>query len=129
MQNAAGPVFLADCPARQAVEIVSDKWAAVVIHALSRGPRRHGEIVEAIGGVSRKVLTETLRRLQRSGLVERVEEPPRRIEYRLTDLGLTLLGPIEALNDWARTYGEAVTEAEEAEEAQEAQEAQEAAAS
>jgi DNA-binding HxlR family transcriptional regulator len=101
MQNAAGPNFLADCPARLAVEILSDKWAALVLFGLNDAPRRHGELVKIVGGVSRKVLTETLRRLQSSGLVQRIEEPPRHVQYRLTDVGRELIGPIESLNTWA----------------------------
>lgn len=59
MQNAAGPVFLADCPTRLAVEIISDKWAVLVLFGLSLQPRRHGELVHLIGGISRKVLSRT----------------------------------------------------------------------
>ncbi|WP_335980302.1 winged helix-turn-helix transcriptional regulator [Streptomyces sp. CA2R106] len=113
MQNAAGPVFLTDCPTRLAVEILSDKWAVLVLYALGRRPRRHGEIVDAIGGVSRKVLTHTLRRLQQYGLVEHRTEA-RQAEYRLTDLGRTLVEPIEVLNDWAKQYGGAVADFQEA---------------
>ena len=108
MQNAAGPPFLADCPTRLAVEIISDKWAALVLFGLSRQPRRHGELADLIGGVSRKVLTQTLRRLQRYGLVERRAQAPRLVEYSLTDLGRTLIEPIEVLNTWALEHGEAV---------------------
>src|SRR6201996_8634408 len=114
MQNAAGPVFLADCPTRLAVEIISDKWAVLVLYGLSRQPLRHGELVDLIGGISRKVLTGTLRRLQQYGLVERHEEASRQIEYRLTDLGRTLIEPIEVLNTWARDNGDAVTDFQEA---------------
>jgi DNA-binding HxlR family transcriptional regulator len=106
--------FLADCPTRLTVEILSDKWAALVLFALSRQPRRHGELVEAIGGVSRKVLTQTLRRLARYGLVERHEVTARHVEYRLTELGGTLVEPIEALTEWARTHGEAIVDFQEA---------------
>ncbi|BAJ26302.1 MULTISPECIES: helix-turn-helix domain-containing protein [Kitasatospora] len=115
MRDSAGDVFLADCPARLAIEIVTGKWAAVVLFALSRGPCRHGELVDLIGGVSRKVLTQTLRRLQGYGLVERhppAGAPPR-VEYALTELGLTLVGPIAALTDWARTHGAAVADFQE----------------
>jgi DNA-binding HxlR family transcriptional regulator len=87
MQNAAGPAFLADCPTRLAVEIISDKWAVLVLFGLSHQPRRHGELVDLIGGISRTVLTQTLRRLQQYGLVERHAEAPRRVEYSLTDRG------------------------------------------
>lgn len=102
--------FLADCPTRLAVEILSDKWSALVLFGLGDGPMRHGELVDRIGGVSRKVLTETLRRLQDYGLVDRVEEPARHIDYRLTDLGRSLVGPIEALNAWADEHATAIEE-------------------
>ena len=128
MQDTAGQVFLADCPTRLAVEIISDKWAVLVIFGLSQQPRRHGELVELIGGISRKVLTQTLRRLQQYGLVERhplaprrveyglverQEEAPRRVEYQLTDLGRTLVEPIQVLTDWARDHGEAIVDFQE----------------
>jgi DNA-binding HxlR family transcriptional regulator len=105
-----GTVFLADCPARLAIEIISSKWAVVTLFALSDGPLRHGELVELIGGISRKVLTQTLRRLQAHGLVERrvFAEAPPRVEYSLTELGDTLREPITALTAWARSNGEAV---------------------
>ena len=117
MQNAAGPAFLADCPTRLAVEIISDKWAVLVLFGLSHQPRRHGELAGLIGGISRKVLTQTLRRLQQYGLVERHVEAPRRVEYRLTDLGRTLVEPIEVLTNWARDYGGAIADFQEAAEA------------
>jgi DNA-binding HxlR family transcriptional regulator len=113
MRNVAGPAFLADCPTRLAVDIISDKWAVLVLFGLSQKPRRHGELVEVIGGISRKVLTQTLRRLQEYGLVERHAEAPRRVEYTLTDLGRTLIAPIEVLTDWAREHGEAITDFQE----------------
>ncbi|MGP4104970.1 winged helix-turn-helix transcriptional regulator [Nonomuraea sp. KM90] len=105
-----GDVFLADCPARLAVEVIADKWSVVVVYALSRGPRRHGELVELIGGISKKMLTQTLRRLQRYGLVDRrahAEVPPR-VEYRLTTLGTTLIDPIAVLTKWAEENGDDV---------------------
>jgi DNA-binding HxlR family transcriptional regulator len=114
MQNAAGPGFLADCPTRLAVEILSDKWAVLVLFGLSRQPRKHGELVDLIGGVSRKVLTQTLRRLQQYGLVERHAEAPNRVEYRLTSLGQTLVEPIEVLTRWARDHGGAIADFQEA---------------
>ncbi|MFD8705134.1 winged helix-turn-helix transcriptional regulator [Kitasatospora sp. NPDC059648] len=95
---------------------IASKWAVVVLFALSRGPRRHGELVDLVGGISRKVLTQTLRRLQSYGLIERraYAEAPPRVEYSLTDLGQTLTGPIAALTDWAKTYGDAVANFQEA---------------
>ena len=111
--NQPGDIFLADCPARLAVEIIADKWSVVVLYALSRGPRRHGELVDLIGGISRKVLTQTLRRLTRHGLVSRhaYSEVPPRVEYNLTDLGRTLIQPIQDLNHWAEHNGPAILDA------------------
>jgi DNA-binding HxlR family transcriptional regulator len=111
--NGPGDVFLADCPARLAVEIIADKWAVVVLYGLSRGTWRHGELVDLVGGISKKVLTETLRRLERHGLVRREAYPgvPPRVEYSLTDLGRTLIEPIAALTTWAEDHGVAVLDA------------------
>jgi DNA-binding HxlR family transcriptional regulator len=105
--------FLADCPGRLTVELLADKWAAVVLTGLSRGPVRHGELIEAIGGISRKVLTQTLRRLESRGLVRRhaYAEAPPRVDYELTPLGATLIDPIHVLTEWARTNGAAVLDA------------------
>jgi DNA-binding HxlR family transcriptional regulator len=105
--------FLADCPARLTVELIADKWTAVVLYGLSNGPVRHGELIELIGGISRKVLTQTLRRLQSHGLVHRhaYAEVPPRVEYELTPLGATLIDPIHMLTEWARTNADAVLDA------------------
>jgi DNA-binding HxlR family transcriptional regulator len=105
-----GDPFLADCPARLTVELIADKWSAVVLYGLSQGPVRHGELIELIGGISRKMLTQTLRRLQAHGLVHRhvYAEAPPRVEYELTPLGATLIDPIHTLTEWARTNGDAV---------------------
>ncbi|MBI0380893.1 helix-turn-helix transcriptional regulator [Streptomyces albiflaviniger] len=77
-----------------------------------REPRRHGELVDLIGGISRKVLTQTLRRLQGYGLVDRHAEGGR-VEYVLTDLGRTLVEPIAVLTEWAHVHGGAVVEFQE----------------
>jgi DNA-binding HxlR family transcriptional regulator len=113
MQSTAGVSFLADCPTRLAVDIISDKWAALVLYALNAKPRRHGELVHAIGGISRKVLTQTLRRLEGFGLVERAVLAPRHVDYRLTELGRTLIEPIETLNAWAAAHTEAILDFQE----------------
>ncbi|MFI6622639.1 winged helix-turn-helix transcriptional regulator [Streptomyces sp. NPDC050528] len=109
----SGESFLADCPARLTVELIADKWTAVVLYGLSQGPVRHGELIDLIGGISRKVLTQTLRRLQGHGLVHRhaYAEAPPRVEYELTPLGATLIDPIHILTEWARANGEAVLDA------------------
>ncbi|WP_328608963.1 helix-turn-helix transcriptional regulator [Amycolatopsis sp. NBC_00345] len=109
MRAYSGSVFLADCPARLAIEIIADKWAVVVLFALSRAPCRHGELVGLIGGISRKVLTQTLRRLQGYGLVDR-HAAGGKVEYALTGLGRTLVEPIGVLTEWAHVHGGAVVE-------------------
>jgi DNA-binding HxlR family transcriptional regulator len=108
-----GDVFLADCPARLAVDLIADKWSVVVIYGLSRGPRRHSDLVELIGGISKKMLTQTLRRLEAHGVVTRqiYAEVPSRVEYDLTELGHTLIEPIAALTHWAETNGAAILDA------------------
>ncbi|MFK8849789.1 winged helix-turn-helix transcriptional regulator [Streptomyces sp. Ac-502] len=112
-----GGPFLADCPARMAVELIADKWTVVVLYGLSRGPVRHGELIDLIGGISRKMLTQTLRRLEAHGLVRRhaYAEAPPRVEYELTPLGETLIEPIHMLTEWAMANGEAVLDALDAE--------------
>ncbi|MFE9342421.1 winged helix-turn-helix transcriptional regulator [Streptomyces olivaceus] len=108
-----GDPFLADCPGRLTVELIADKWTVVVLAGLSRGPVRHGELIELIGGISRKVLTQTLRRLEAHGLVRRhaYAEVPPRVEYELTPLGASLTGPIHVLTEWARENADAVLDA------------------
>jgi len=108
-----GDLFLADCPARLTVELIADKWTVVVLAGVSKGPVRHGELIELIGGISRKMLTQTLRRLEAHGLIRRhaYAEVPPRVEYELTQLGATLIEPIHTLAEWARVNGEAVLDA------------------
>ena len=87
--------FIADCRARIGFDLLTRTWTVVVLFGLREGPRRPGELRAAIGGISAKVLNETLRRLEDDGLVERhrYAEAPPRVEYALTALGRTLLGP------------------------------------
>jgi DNA-binding HxlR family transcriptional regulator len=103
-------LFLADCPGRLTVELIADKWTAVVLSGLSEGPVRHGELAAMVGGISRKVLTQTLRRLEAHGLVRRQEFAgvPPRVEYGLTPLGATLIDPIHVLTEWAVAHGDEV---------------------
>ncbi|MFD7863907.1 winged helix-turn-helix transcriptional regulator [Streptomyces sp. NPDC057682] len=108
--------FLADCRARLAFDLLSNTWNAVVLWSLREGPRRPVELRERIGGISSKVLTETLRRLQFNGLVDRQPCPGAAsgVEYRLTALGRTLLAPIDAVGAWAFAHGDEVMAAQEA---------------
>lgn len=105
--------FLADCPARLAVDLLANSWTAVVVYALRQGPKRPGRLQDEIGGISQKVLTQTLRRMERSGLVVRrryLEAPPR-VEYELTEPGRDLLVPIYALGEWAHRHAATVAAA------------------
>ncbi|MCK2216827.1 helix-turn-helix transcriptional regulator [Actinomadura sp. ATCC 31491] len=107
-------MFLADCQARLAFDLLANTWNAVVLWALRHGPRRHGRLREEIGGISPKVLTETLRRLEFNGLVTRhaYAEAPPRVEYELTGLGRSLLGPVGAVGEWAFAHADEVMAAQ-----------------
>ncbi|KAA2253953.1 helix-turn-helix transcriptional regulator [Solihabitans fulvus] len=85
-------------------------WTMVVVYALREGPSRPGLLRAAIGGISQKVLTETLRRLEGDGLVSRrrYAEAPPRVEYELTEAGRDLLVPIEALGEWTDRHADTV---------------------
>jgi DNA-binding HxlR family transcriptional regulator len=106
--------FLADCRARLAFDLLANTWHAVVVWALRNGPVRPVDLRVRIGGISAKALNETLRRLVANGLVERrsYREAPPRVEYALTELGASLLGPIGALGEWGHEHGDAVLAAQ-----------------
>ncbi|GIH03758.1 HxlR family transcriptional regulator [Rhizocola hellebori] len=101
-------VFLSDCPARTALDLVADTWSVVVVYGLGRGPHRYSELHARIGGISKKMLTQTLRKLERNRLIERrvLATAPAGAEYRLTPLGRSLLGPVTVLAGWAEQHAE-----------------------
>jgi DNA-binding HxlR family transcriptional regulator len=92
-------------PSRVALDRIGDRWTALIVGLLEDGPRRFTEIRDAMG-ISPKVLTQTLRALERDGLVVRsaYAEIPPRVEYELTPLGLTLGEPLGAIRDWAEAH-------------------------
>lgn len=95
-----------DCRAVSAVlQRVGDKWTILVVQRLGGGPRRFNELRNEVGGISQKMLTTTLRGLERDGFVTRTVFPtiPPRVDYELTDLGRELLVPVHALGEWARS--------------------------
>ncbi|MEM7193131.1 MAG: helix-turn-helix domain-containing protein [Pseudomonadota bacterium] len=96
-------VFDPDCSARDALELISSKWAILTLSALSQGPMRNGALLRKIGGVSQKMLTQTLRDLECNGLVARkaLEAVPPHVEYRLTPLGKSLSAALRGLDRWA----------------------------
>ena len=85
---------------------VGDKWSVLIITMLGDGPRRFNELKRMVNGISQRMLTLTLRNLERYGLVTRTVYPeiPPRVEYELTDLGRSLQSPINALWDWAASH-------------------------
>jgi DNA-binding HxlR family transcriptional regulator len=91
------------CPVRDVIERVGDKWSVLLVVQLREGPRRFSELLRTTEGVSRRMLTRTLRLLERDGLVSRTVHPttPPQVEYDLTPLGHALAGPLDALTDWA----------------------------
>lgn len=98
-----GDAFDPECPTRVILDRVGDKWTVLIIEILDDSPKRFGEIRQAIGGITPKVLTSTLRSLVADGLVTRQSfgEVPPRVEYSLTDLGRSLQAPVTALRRWA----------------------------
>lgn len=92
-----------DCPVREVLGRVGDKWSILVVAVLRDGPMRFNELRRSIDGISQRMLTRTLRSLERDGLVARTVTPttPPRVDYELTRLGRTLLDPITALAEWA----------------------------
>ena len=95
-------VFEAHCPARRLLDVLAEKWTLLIIHALAHGPLRTGELRRQIGGISEKMLIQSLRTLQDHGLVERrsYSEVPPRVDYRLTEVGLTLTPIVKTLDAW-----------------------------
>lgn len=99
-------VMVATCPSRTSLARIANKWTAMTVIALSGGRLRFGEIRRAVDGISGKVLADTLRDLERDGIVSRTayDQMPPRVEYELTSLGRTLRGPLAALGQWAETH-------------------------
>lgn len=106
-------VMLASCPSRVSLARIANKWTAMIVIALKDGPLRFGVLRETVAGISAKVLTETLRDLERDGMVLRrawAEVPPR-VEYELTPLGQSLVELLGALRAWAELHTAEVMQA------------------
>ena len=111
-----GDLFDPDCPTRLVLDRIGDKWTVLVVLLLGNGPMRFSALRGRLGRVAPKVLTQTLRRLERDGLVTRkiFAEVPPRVEYTLTDLGHSLTGPIAVIGDWAEVNVGRITAAQDA---------------
>ena len=102
--------FLAACPTRKLLDRLSDKWVCLVLTALADGRKRYGDLTRIIAGVSQKMLTQTLRSLERDGMITRTVTPsvPVRVDYELTPLGTSLLPVMRAVKLWAEANIEKV---------------------
>jgi DNA-binding HxlR family transcriptional regulator len=96
-------VFDTDCAAHQMLEHITNKWTVLIIYALVQGKKRYSELKHQIVGVSPKVLIQNLRNLERCGLIERevFSTIPPRVDYSLTQLGKSLVGPLAILGEWS----------------------------
>lgn len=103
--NQQWTVFSQVCPSRQSLARIANKWTAMIVLLLHEEPRRFGDLHRRIEGISKKVLVDTLRALERDGMVDRDGDPP---HYRLTPLGRTLYVPLQALQVWAESHVEQV---------------------
>ncbi|MFI1393636.1 winged helix-turn-helix transcriptional regulator [Streptomyces sp. NPDC020681] len=99
-------VFAAQCPCRDVLDVLASKWSALAIGAMEEGPQRFGSIQRRLEGVSPKVLTNTLRRLETLGFVDRTVYPavPAHVEYALTPLGRGVAEPLGLLRGWVEGH-------------------------
>ncbi|WP_050773112.1 winged helix-turn-helix transcriptional regulator [Roseobacter sp. SK209-2-6] len=104
--------YIALCPSRQIIAVIGDKWSLLVIPLLLEGPMRNAELMRAIEGISQKMLTQTLKRLEEYNLVIRQDygEVPPRVDYRLSPLGLSLAQVIGTLDNWVIENFDAMTQ-------------------
>ncbi len=102
-----------ECPLRDILDRVGDKWSVLVVILLKDGRMRFSGLRRSIEGISQRMLTQTLRQLERDGLISRTVYPsvPVRVEYELTALGCTLIGPLSALAEWSESNRNAILDA------------------
>lgn len=98
--------YAADCPTRQILDRVGDKWAVLILLLLRNGPERFNQLRRAIEGISQKMLSQVLKSLERDGLIRRraFATVPVTVEYSITPLGATLAGAVDPLRDWAERH-------------------------
>lgn len=94
------------CPSNSVLDLIAGKWSLLTVYALRRGPARYSELQRAVEGISQKMLTQTLRELERDGLVARTVYPvvPPHTEYRLTELGRGLQDIVYTMGQWAERH-------------------------
>ncbi|MEU5532198.1 helix-turn-helix domain-containing protein [Streptomyces sp. NPDC020362] len=118
--------YLAACPSRQILDVLANKWTMLVMGALSGGPMRFGELRRRLEGITQKMLTQTLRTLERDGLVTRTVYPtiPPKVEYAATGLGESVTALMHAIRVWSEENINVVLNARDAYDARAAQEVQ-----
>ena len=106
MGQLAPNVYDANCSTRQVLDVIADKWSTLIVGLLAHQTLRFTELHRHIGGISQKMLTQTLRNLERDGLVQRIvyAQVPPRVEYALTPLGQTLCESITAIITWSENH-------------------------
>ncbi|MER6735656.1 winged helix-turn-helix transcriptional regulator [Streptomyces puniciscabiei] len=116
--------YLAACPSRQILDVLANKWTMLLMGALSGGPMRFGELRRRLDGITQKMLTQTLRTLERDGLVTRTVYPtiPPKVEYAATELGESVTALMHAIRTWSEDNINAVLDARDAYDARAAQE-------
>nr|WP_315106835.1 helix-turn-helix domain-containing protein [uncultured Microbacterium sp.] len=97
-------VFSEKCPSRESLARIANKWTAMIVILLDERPRRFTELHTEIGGISKKVLSDTVRALERDGMVIRGVDAEAVARYELTELGRTLHDPLRALQEWAESH-------------------------
>jgi len=107
-------VYNENCPSRKLLEMISDKWTILIIAKLSQRTYRFGELKRETGGISQKVLTQTLRALEKNGFILRQQYPvlPLRVEYSLTPLGTSLSTIFISITAWAEQHIEEIIQAQ-----------------
>ncbi|WP_191984084.1 winged helix-turn-helix transcriptional regulator [Amycolatopsis eburnea] len=108
-------VYLRNCPCRDVLDLLANKWTALVLGALARGPHRFGELRRAVDGISQKMLTQNLRQLERDGFVTRTVYPttPPTVEYALTEMGAEVGAHLIALSAWSQANFDRIRSARE----------------
>ena len=112
----AGNLYEVGCPCREILDLIGSRWSVLVIGRLELGPHRFGQLRRAVPGITSKMLTQTLRRLEEDGIVHRevlVEMRPPRVEYSLSELGQTITEPLAAIRDWTEAHLPEVRRAQE----------------
>lgn len=101
-----------ECPVEMTLQLIGDKWKVLIIRELLTGTKRFNELMRSVGGISQKVLTSNLRSMESSGLVNRKVYPevPPKVEYSLTDTGLSLKPILDSMVDWGTAYKKKIKE-------------------